>query len=66
MISRVKVVITGYYDVNSDFAEQNYGTTDKDKILAIDQESIDSGAADPIDVLGWMDETPAVELSWDN
>lgn len=36
---RVKVVITGYYEVNMDHALEDYGTTDPLLMLQIDKEN---------------------------
>ena len=62
-IRRVKVVITGYYDVNMDTAQEMYETTDPDKMLEIDQINADDTS---VDILEWFDEDPKVALSWEN
>lgn len=39
-IRRVKVVVTGYYDVDMDRAEEIYETTDPAEILKMDHDQV--------------------------
>jgi hypothetical protein len=62
-IRRMHVVIRGYYDVDMDDAEADYGTTDPEQMLQIDQKNFDHVSGDLLDVL---DGDPKVVLSWEN
>ncbi len=59
---RVKVVVTGYYDVNMADAERDYGTTDPEEMLKIDHDQVTPEIA--LDELAAEDIT--MEFSWVN
>jgi hypothetical protein len=60
---RVKVVLTGFYEVDMDHALEDYATDDPEKMLALDQANADMH--DPFIVVDWLDEDPTVTLSWE-
>jgi hypothetical protein len=62
-IRRMHVTVRGYYDVDMDDAEADYGTTDPEQMLQIDQKHFDHVSGDLLDVL---DGDPKVVLSWEN
>lgn len=62
MQKRVKVTLTGYYDVDMDKAEEYYGTTDPDEMLKIDT---DNFMKYPSEISDYFDSSPTVELTWE-
>lgn len=61
-IRRVKVVVTGYYDVDMADADQDYGTSDPEEMLKIDASQVEPSIA--LDQLAAEDITMA--FSWEN
>jgi hypothetical protein len=62
-IRRMHVVVRGYYDVDMDDAQADYGTTDPEQMLQLDQVNFDRAAKDLLNIL---DGEPKVVLSWEN
>lgn len=62
-VRRMKVVMTGYYDVDMDYAERDYDTTDPGEMLKIDK---DNFTEMPDRVLECLDDVVSIEVTWDN
>ena len=62
-IRRMHVTIRGYYDVDMNDALADYGTTDPEQMLEIDQKSFNQASAD---LLAILDGDPKGVLSWEN
>jgi hypothetical protein len=63
MIKQVKVVVTGYYDVDMDTADEDYLSTDPAEMLRIDTESL-KGILKDSEVNDFVGGSAKVKLSW--
>lgn len=59
---KVKVVITGYYTIDMDTADEIYGTSTAAEVVAVDRKALELGSADAMDVLDWLDAEPTITL----
>ena len=62
-IRRMHVTLRGYYDVDMDAAQIDYGTSDPEQMLQIDQVNFNKAARDLLNIL---DGDPQLVLSWEN
>ncbi len=65
-IRRVKVVVTGYYDIDMADGPEDYGTTDPDKMLAIDTAGFKDHVIPAMRDIWFVESAPSVELTWEN
>lgn len=57
---RVRLVITGYYEIDMDTANEVYGTSNIEEIVATDRNIAQNGGV--YDALEWLDEDPTVTI----
>jgi len=62
---RIKVNITGYYEVDMANAEEYYGTTDPEEMLAIDTKGLES-ILEFSEINDFLHDSRKVEISWEN
>jgi hypothetical protein len=60
-VRRVKMVITGYYDVDMSCAQEDYGTTDPTEMLNIDKDNVKNYPESMLDTIDFT-----VDMSWEN
>jgi hypothetical protein len=64
-IRRVKVLVSGYYDIDMSRAEEDYETTDPGEMLAIDTKGL-TDLLEYSEIHGFLDGSVKVALSWEN